>query len=89
LTWMALSWQAKPGVMEKQLARRREFLTEQIVREKETLQSVVEEVGHENHEAVWMITLMIEQFQTELRWLERVSEELPRRRRAENPQYAQ
>jgi len=89
LTWMALSWQAKPGVMEKQVARRREFLTEQITREKETLNSVVEEVGHENHEAVWMITLMIAQFQTELRWLEKISAELPRRGRAKNPQYAQ
>jgi DNA-binding PadR family transcriptional regulator len=88
LTWMALSWQAKPDAVRKQLERRRKFLEEQIAREKETLESVLEEVGHENHEAVWMITLMIGQFETELQWLEKIVQELPARRRARNPQYA-
>jgi len=86
--WMGLSWLARPGVMEKQIARRSSFLEAEIAREKETLKSVLEEVGHENHEAVWMITLMIEQFETELRWLARVKSELPRRGKAKNPQYA-
>jgi len=86
--WMGLSWLAMPGVMEKQIARRRSFLEAEIAREKETLESVVEEVGHQNHEAVWMITLMIEQFETELRWLAKVERDLPRRRKAKNPQYA-
>ncbi|HET7106059.1 MAG TPA: helix-turn-helix transcriptional regulator [Candidatus Acidoferrum sp.] len=88
LTWVALSWQARPGVIEKQLERRREFLEKEILREKETLASILEEVGHPYHEAVWMVGLMIEQFETELRWLKKVGEELPKRGRAQRPEYA-
>jgi len=88
LTWMALSWLGRPGVMEKQIERRRKFLEAQVVREKETLRSVLEEVGHARHEAVWMITLMISQFENELRWLRKVAREAPKRCRAKNPQYA-
>lgn len=88
LTWVALSWQARPGVLEKQLERRREFLEKEVLREKEVLASILEEVGHPYHEAVWMVRLMIEQFEMELRWLKRVAEELPKRGRAERPDYA-
>src|ERR1700757_4464639 len=35
LTWIALSWLARPGVFEKQIARRREFLEHELAREKE------------------------------------------------------
>ena len=35
-----------------------------------------------------MLSLMIEQFKTELRWLERVERELPKRGKAKNPDYA-
>jgi DNA-binding PadR family transcriptional regulator len=88
LTWVALSWQAQPGVFEKQLARRREFLKEEIAREKETLDSILKEVGHSHHEAVWMVSLMIEQFETERNWLERVQQEMHLRAPAKNPEYA-
>jgi DNA-binding PadR family transcriptional regulator len=88
LTWMALSWQARPGVFKKQIARRAEFLESQIAREKETLDSILAEVGHPYHEAAWMVTLMIEQFQTELKWLRRVEREFHRRAPAKNPDYA-
>jgi len=87
LTWIALSWLVRPGVFPKQLKRRRQFLEKEAAREGETLRSIVEEVGHPYHEAVWMVSLMIEQFQTELRWLKRLERELPRRRRARHPQY--
>ena len=89
LTWVALSWQARPGVFEKQMARRREFLRKEVSREKEVLASSLEEVGHPYHEAVWMLELTIEQFEVELRWLKKLSEELPKRGRAERPDYAQ
>jgi DNA-binding PadR family transcriptional regulator len=89
LTWVALSWQARPGVFKKQIARRVAFLQKQIAQEKETLDSILAEVGHPYHEAVWMVTLMIEQFQTELKWLRKVERELPRRAPAKNPDYAQ
>jgi len=87
LTWIALSWLVRPGVFPKQLKRRRQFLEKEVAREGETLRSIVEEVGHPYHEAVWMVSLMIEQFKTELRWLKRLEREQPRRRRARHPQY--
>ncbi len=88
LTWVALSWQARPGVFEKQLERRREFLEKEVLREKEVLASILEEVGHPYHEAVWMVGFMIEQFQVELEWLKRVARELPKRGQARRPSYA-
>jgi DNA-binding PadR family transcriptional regulator len=89
LTWVALSWQARPGVFEKQMERRREFLEKEVSREKEVLASILEEVGHPYHEAVWMVELMIEQFELELKWLKKLAEELPKRGRAQRPDYAE
>jgi DNA-binding PadR family transcriptional regulator len=88
LTWLGLSWQANPGIVRKQIKRRREFLKGVLERERETLASVLQEVGHEYHEAVWMLTLVIEEVQTELRWLDKLERELPHRGRARNPDYA-
>ena len=88
LTWMALSWLARPGVFQKQLDRRRKFLAKEMLRENETLQAILKEVGHPYHEAVWMVSLIIKQFQVELRWLRKLSRELPRRALAANPRYA-
>ena len=85
LTWMALSWEARPGVFLQQIKRRREFLQGELAREEETLRAVEEEVGHRQHEAVWMIGLIIEQFRTELRWLDQVESELDRRAPAAHP----
>jgi hypothetical protein len=83
-----MSWQARGGVFQKQLARREKFLEGELAREEETLRSILEEVGHPYHEAVWMVTLMIEQFQTELQWLRKLKRELPHRASAKNPDYA-
>ncbi len=88
LTWFALSWQARPGVFKKQIARRKEFLAREIAREKATLESILAEVGHPYHEAAWMVTLMINQFETELKWLRKVEREFPKRASAKNPYYA-
>ena len=79
LTWMALSWRARPGVPERQLQRRRLFLEAELAREQATLRSVRREVGHPFHEAVWMLTLTIHQLRVELRWVKRVMKELGRR----------
>ena len=84
LTWIALSWQARPGVFAAQIRRRRKFLEEELAREEETLRAIKKEVGHRFHEAVWMVSLMIEQFRTELRWLRTLERELPRRAGARN-----
>ena len=88
-TWIALSWLARPGVFQKQLRRRRQFVVQELGREKETLRSILQEVGHSHHEAVWMVTLMIEQFQVELKWLDKLERELPRRAPARHPAYVQ
>jgi DNA-binding PadR family transcriptional regulator len=88
LTWVALSWQARPGVFQEQIRRRREFLERELAREKEVLRSILVEVGHPYHEAVWMVSLMIDHFRTELRWLKRVARERKKRGRAKHPQYA-
>ena len=85
LTWMALSWQAKPGVFARQLQRREQFLQSELAREEETLCGVEKEVGHHFHEAVWMLQLVIEQLRTELRWLRQIAVELERRAPALHP----
>jgi DNA-binding PadR family transcriptional regulator len=89
LTWMALSWQARPGVFRSQLKRRRKFLLKEIAREKKTLLSIYDEVGHKYHEAVWMVNLMIQQMRTEVRWTHQLERELARRARALYPQFAE
>jgi DNA-binding PadR family transcriptional regulator len=85
LTWMALSWQAQRPVVREQIQRRKEFLLRDLAREEATLSAVEQEVGHRFHEAYWMISLVIEQFRTELRWLDQVSTELDRRAPAKHP----
>lgn len=86
LTWMALSWQARPGIFLRQLNRRIEFLESELAREKETLAAVLREVGHAHHEAVWMISLVIAQFEAEINWLRNVQREFVHRARAKNPE---
>lgn len=86
LTWMALSWQARPGIFLRQLNRRMTFLESELARERKTLAAVLKEVGHAQHEAVWMISLVIAQFEAELNWLRNVQRESAHRARAKNPE---
>jgi DNA-binding PadR family transcriptional regulator len=86
LTWMALSWQARPGVFKQHLRRREAFIHAELAREEETLRSIEVEVGHPYHEAFWMVTLMIEQLKAEIRWLRTVIREADRRAPAKHPQ---
>jgi DNA-binding PadR family transcriptional regulator len=88
-TWIALSWLARPGVFQEQVERRRKFVEQELVREKQTLHAILKEVGHAHHEAVWMVSLAIEQFRTELKWLRKLQRELPQRAPARHPVYAQ
>src|SRR5256885_10348177 len=89
LTWVALSWLARPGVFQKQPRSRGKFLQAALAPQEQTLRAILDEVGHPYHEAVWMVSLMIAQFKTELRWLRKVAQELPRRTRARTPHYAE
>jgi len=89
LTWVALSWQARPGVFERQLKRRQKFLEEELAREEATLRAIRAEVGHRFHEAVWAVSLTIQQFRTELRWTQKLAREIQQRAPARSPQYAE
>src|SRR5580692_4890500 len=87
LTWLALSWQCRPGIFLKQADRRRKFLERELARKQEILAAVRKEVGHPFHEAVWMLSLNIDQIRIELRWLKKVAREASRRGYARNPEY--
>jgi DNA-binding PadR family transcriptional regulator len=87
LTWIALSWQARPGVFQRQLERRREFLQRELDREQITLRAIHKEVGHRFHEAIWMVGLTIQQVRVELRWLRKLSKEIHHRSAARHPRY--
>jgi DNA-binding PadR family transcriptional regulator len=89
LTWLALSWQARPGVFRKQLKKRRKFLLKELAREKKTLLSIYAEVGHKFHEAVWMVGLMMDQLRTEIRWNRQLERDLGRRARAVHSVFAE
>jgi DNA-binding PadR family transcriptional regulator len=86
LTWMALSWQARRGVFDRQLRSREGFLRRELRKEQATLAGVLAEVGHPYHEAVWMIQLAVAQFKTELRWISRLKTEKSRRASARHYQ---
>lgn len=85
LTWLALSWQAKPKVFMQQVRRRENFLRKELEREQQTLQAIKQEVGHEFHEAVWMVSVTIDHFQMELKWLEKLAREHRKRGPAKYP----
>ncbi len=86
-TWMALSWQARPGIFERQILQRGKFLRKELARERATFLAVYAEVGHKFHEAPWMVSFAIQQIRLELLWLRRLKRDLPRRAAARNPQY--
>jgi len=79
LTFLALSWQAPPGVFRQQLDRRRTFLEAELAREEATLDDALFEVGHPHHEAVWMLKLTIAGIRTEQQWIEVVRREADHR----------
>lgn len=79
LIWLALSWQARPRTLAKQLNRRKKFVEQRLADERATLKDLLAEVGHPYHEAVWMLQLLIEQSASELRWVERIIAEAGKR----------
>jgi DNA-binding PadR family transcriptional regulator len=79
LTWLALSWQARPRAFRKQLTERQKILEARLAEERATLQDVLDEVGHPYHEAVWMLQLVIEQLESEKRWVSRLLQEAEKR----------
>src|SRR6185295_17344712 len=84
LIWLALSWQARPRAFRKQLTERRKILEARLSEERTTLKDVLDEVGHPYHEAVWMLQLVIEQMESERRWIDKLLKESTLRAPARN-----
>jgi DNA-binding PadR family transcriptional regulator len=84
LIWLALSWQARPRTFRKQLNARKKLLEERLSEERATLKEVLNEVGHPYHEAVWMLELLIEQIESERRWVDRLLKNADKRAPARN-----
>jgi DNA-binding PadR family transcriptional regulator len=76
LTWLALSWKARPGVLRSMVNRRRTFLLGEITRERTTLQEIKAELGAEFPAPALMVDLTIHQFELELEWLKVVEDRL-------------
>ena len=85
LIWLALSWQARPRAFRKQLNDRKKLLEARLAEERATLEDVLDEVGHPYHEAVWMLQLIIEQMESEQRWIERILNSADKRAPARRP----
>jgi DNA-binding PadR family transcriptional regulator len=85
LTWLALSWQASPQVVQRQIALRRQYLEAELAREQATLRAIRAEVGHGHHEALWMVRLIISQMRVELAWLKKLAREIVHRAPAHHP----
>ncbi len=88
LIWLALSWQAPPDIFKKQIQTRKALLIDRISEERKTLKEVLREVGHQHHEAVWMIKLFIEQVEVEIKWIDRIMATWNKRAPARRPRIA-
>ena len=71
LTWMVLSWQARPRDFAAQIERRRRFVEQQLADDGNALAAVIEETSPTS-DAAMVVRLSIKQFETELAWLDDV-----------------
>ncbi len=71
LTWMVLSWQARPDDFQAQIERRRQFLIEQLDEDRAALEAVIAETSPTS-DAAMIVRLGIRHFETELAWLDEV-----------------
>jgi DNA-binding PadR family transcriptional regulator len=71
LTWMVLSWQARPRDFVAQLTRRRKFIEGELAEDRAALDAVIAETSA-NSDAAMVVRLGIRQFETELAWLDEV-----------------
>ena len=80
LTWMALSSHVSPSETIKVIEARQKYLSKELDRELETLK----EFGNASDKMMTagrlMVSLTVEQFRAELKWLEKVWRELPKAR---------
>jgi DNA-binding PadR family transcriptional regulator len=71
VTWMVLSWQARPRDFSAQIERRRKFLESQLAFERDALESIIEETSGTS-DAAMVVRLAIRQNEIELAWLDEV-----------------
>jgi DNA-binding PadR family transcriptional regulator len=71
LTWMVLSWQARPRDFVAQVERRRKYVLAQLEEDRAALETVIAETSASS-DAAMIVRLGIRQFETELAWLEEV-----------------
>ena len=72
LTWMVLSWQARPRDFAAQIVRRRRFLQRQLEEDRAALDAVIAETSPTS-DAAFVVRLGIRQFEVELAWLDEVA----------------
>jgi len=72
VTWMVLSWQARPRDFTAQITRRRKFLESQLEFYREALASIIEETSATS-DAAMIVRLATRQTEVELKWLDEVS----------------
>src|SRR4051812_2798909 len=72
LTWMVLSWQARPRDFSAQIARRRKFVEKQLEEDRAALEAVIGETSATS-DAAMIVRLGIKQFEVELEWLDEVA----------------
>lgn len=71
LTWMVLSWQARPRDFAAQVERRCKFLTAQLEEDRQALDAVIAETSASS-DAAMVVRLALRQFELELEWLDEV-----------------
>lgn len=76
LTWLAMAWQARPGVLKRMLRTRRDFVAGELARERATLEAIRAEPGGPHTAALLMVEFAIRQFDLELTWLRDVEEQM-------------
>jgi len=72
VTWMVLSWQARPRDFAAQIARRRKFLESELEFYRDALASIIEETSATS-DAAMVVRLAIRQNEVELAWLDEVA----------------
>lgn len=75
LTWMALSAHLPKGSAKKVIQKRRIFLSDQIAREKKTLAEFDSAMDAMAVAGKLMVTLTVQTFELELKWLDKVEKE--------------
>lgn len=84
LTWMALSTHLSPSAKKRVIDARHEYLSKELDREIKTLHAFGDDFDKMMTAGRLMVSLTVEQFRTELKWLETVLRELPRIHRKHN-----